>query len=205
LGYLAFFTASDAVVALDRIGPQLGLEISRQGLNRLAHLLARQQPIILAYRTEIDTDLRRVLGLNPELNSAEPVFKGEELELEPPGGQSSLESKHPMLGTLSSLLISTAWAQKSTRSDSLAEIRTWLTSRNNPDTYLKRIKSLLQNSAESVLDKRKTFKKYSKMFPEVVLATAWQESCMRQFLVKKKKNCLPALIQRQFGWGHANQ
>ena len=25
------------------------------------------------------------------------------------------------------------------------------------------------------------------MFPKVVLATAWQESCMRQFLIKKKK------------------
>jgi len=124
-------------VALEGIGPQLGLEISRQGLIHLAHLLARQQPVTLAYRTEVDTNLRRVLGLNPEIDSAEPVFKGEELELEPPGGQSTLESEHPMLGTLSSLLISSAWAQKSNRSDSLAEIRTWLTSRNNPNTSKK--------------------------------------------------------------------
>lgn len=187
LSFLAFFTASDAVVALDRIGPQLGLEISRKGLIRLAHLLAQQQPVALAYRTEVDTDLRRILGLDPELNSGEPVFKGEELELEPPGGQSTLESEHPMLGTLGSLLISAAWAQKSKPSDSLAEIRTWLASRQNPATYLKRIKVLLQNSAEKVLGKRKTSKGYAKMSPRVVLAAAWQESCMRQFLVKKKK------------------
>ena len=187
LGYLAFFTASDALVALDRMGPQLGLEISREGLIRLAHLLARQQPVTLAYRTEVDTNLRRILGLDPELNFAEPVFKGEELELEPPGDQSSLESEHPMLETLSSLLISKAWAQKSKRSDSLAEIRTWLASRQNQDTYLKRIKKVLQSSAGKALGKRKTSKGYAKMFPRMVLATAWQESCMRQFLVKKKK------------------
>ena len=40
LGYLAFFTASDALVALNRIGPQLGLEIDREGLIHLAHLLS---------------------------------------------------------------------------------------------------------------------------------------------------------------------
>ncbi len=187
LGYLAFFTASDAVVALDRIGPQLGLEISREGLIRLARLLARQQPVTLAYRSEVDTDLRRILGLAPELKSDEAVFKGEEVELEPPGPQSTLDSEQTILGILSALLIPNAWAQKLNPIDSLAEIRTWLAARHNSDTYLKRIESLLLNSAGKVLGKRKTSNAYAKMFPQVVLATAWQESCMRQFLVKKKK------------------
>ncbi len=187
LGYLAFFTASDAVVALDRLGPQLGIEFSREGLIRLARLLAQQQPASLVYGTEVDTNLRLILGLDPEPVSGEPVFKEEELELEPPGDQSSLESGHPMLETLGSLLISKAWAQKSKRSDNLAEIRTWLATRQNHDTYLKRIKALLQSSAEKTLGKRKTSKGYAKMFPRMVLATGWQESCMRQFLVKKKK------------------
>ena len=40
LGYLAFFTASDALVALDKLGPTLGVEISRDGLIRLARLLS---------------------------------------------------------------------------------------------------------------------------------------------------------------------
>ena len=141
VGYLAFFTASDALVALDRLGPQLGFEISREGLIRLAHLLAGQQPVALAYGSEVDSNLRRILGLDPEPVSGEPVFKGEELELEAPGDQSSLEPEHPMLEILSSMLISKAWAQKSKLADSLAEIRTWLASRQNRDTYLKRIKA----------------------------------------------------------------
>ncbi|MHB9099274.1 MAG: hypothetical protein ACYC5X_15780, partial [Syntrophales bacterium] len=40
LSYLAFFTAADALAALDRLGPTLGLEISRDGLLRLARLLS---------------------------------------------------------------------------------------------------------------------------------------------------------------------
>ncbi len=187
LGYLAFSTASDALVALDRIGPQLGLEISREGLIHLARLLAGQQPVTLAYGSEVDNNLRRMFGLDPEPGFGGPIIKGEELELEPPGDQSSFESEHPMLKVLSSLLIGTAWAKKSKDAESLAEIRTWLASRNDPGTYFKRIKGLLKNAAEKVLDKRKTSKGYIKMFPRMVLATAWQESCLQQFVVKKKK------------------
>jgi hypothetical protein len=40
LGYLAFFTACDALNALDEIGPALGIEISRSGLVRLVRLLS---------------------------------------------------------------------------------------------------------------------------------------------------------------------
>jgi hypothetical protein len=187
LGYLAFFTASDALVALDRIGPQLGLDISREGLIRLARLLAGQQPVSLVYGGEVDTNLRQMVGLEAEPGFEGPIFKGEEMELEPIGDRSSLESEYPMLEVLSSLLIATAWAKKSKGTDSLTEIRTWLASRNDPGTYLKRIKGVLQNSAEKVLGKRKTSKGYAKMFPRMVLATAWQESCLRQFVVKKKK------------------
>ena len=188
LGYLAFFTASDALVALDRIGPQLGLEISRTGLIRLAHLLSQQQPVTLAYHSEVNPGLRQILGLDLELNSGEPVFKGEEMGVEPPrGGQSTLESEPSILGALSSLLISAAWAEKSKHADGLAEVRTWLPSQHNPDMYFDRIKKLLKNSAQKVLAKRKTSKGYAQMFPRVVLATAWQESCLRQFVVKKKK------------------
>jgi hypothetical protein len=187
LGYLAFFTASDALVALDRIGPQLGIEISREGLIRLARLLTGQQPVTLAYGSEVDSDLRRIFGLDPEPGFNRPIFRGEELELETTGDQSSLETEHPMFEVLSYLLIATAWAQKSKRADSLSEIRSWLVSRYDSVTYLKRIKGMLQNSAKKVLGKRKTSKGYAKMFPRMLLATAWQESCLRQFVVKKKK------------------
>jgi hypothetical protein len=187
LGYLAFFTASDAMVALDRIGPQLGFEVSRDGLIRLARLLAGQQPVNLVYGSEVDNNLRRMFGLDSEPGFGGPIFKGEELELEPPGDRSSLESEHPLLDVLSSLLITTAWAKKSKQADNLAEIRSWLASRNDPGTYIKRLKGVLQNSTEKVLGKRKTSKGYAKMFPRMVLATAWQESCLRQFVVKKKK------------------
>ncbi len=39
LGYLTFFTAADALAVFDRMGPTLGVEISQQGLLRLAAML----------------------------------------------------------------------------------------------------------------------------------------------------------------------
>ena len=38
-GYLAFFTAADALAVFDRMGPTIGVEISQQGLLRLARML----------------------------------------------------------------------------------------------------------------------------------------------------------------------
>ena len=43
------------------------------------------------------------------------------------------------------------------------------------------------DAAQVTLKKRKTSHDYDKLFPLVVISTAWQESCFRQFLVKQKK------------------
>ncbi|MCG6893180.1 MAG: hypothetical protein LJE65_06200 [Desulfobacteraceae bacterium] len=63
LGYLALFSASDALVALDRIGPALGIEISSRGLLRLGRLLDPARPVSLAYTPGLDHRLMEVLGL----------------------------------------------------------------------------------------------------------------------------------------------
>ena len=39
LPFLSFITAADALKALDRLGPEVGLDISADGLRRLARLL----------------------------------------------------------------------------------------------------------------------------------------------------------------------
>jgi len=82
-----------------------------------------------------------MFGLDAEIGFDGSIFKGEEVELEPSGDRSTLESEQPMLEVLSSLLIGMAWAKKSKGSDSLAEIRTWLASRHNSDTYLRNSKN----------------------------------------------------------------
>lgn len=72
--YLAFFNASDAVVALDKMGPTLGLEISRDGLVRLTRLLSTKvTDPTLSYSYSLDPELRKFLGLGPPLDDSGPA------------------------------------------------------------------------------------------------------------------------------------
>jgi hypothetical protein len=79
LSYLAFFTAADALAALDKLGPTLGLDISRNGLIRLARLLTANDKSELTYSWAVDPGLRRTLGMGPALSEAGPSFQVEEL------------------------------------------------------------------------------------------------------------------------------
>ena len=67
LRYAGFIGAGDALVALDRAAPGLGIEISADGLRRLARLLrpgATEDPLL--YGVDVDATLRSLFGLPPE-------------------------------------------------------------------------------------------------------------------------------------------
>jgi soluble lytic murein transglycosylase-like protein len=68
LRYLAFVAAGDALAALDAAGPAVGLELSRDGLRRLARTLApaaREDP--LARPRGVDPELRALFGFGAPL------------------------------------------------------------------------------------------------------------------------------------------
>jgi hypothetical protein len=189
LGYLAFFTASDALSALDKIGPVLEIEISRNGLVRLVRLLSDQESEgesdVLAYRAGVNIQLRDVLGLGPPPPALGPAFDADALDLiDRHESQVDINSFADAIG---SFFCKPAWAKQKKTTDSLTEIKTWLFSRDNLDTYIDRTQSLLMDSARDTLKKHKNSNDYKEIFPLVVLSTAWQESCFRQFLVKHKK------------------
>jgi soluble lytic murein transglycosylase-like protein len=78
LRYLGFVAAGDALAALDAAGPSLGLELSRDGLRRLARLLAPAaagDP--LARPRGVDPELRAVFGFGPPLPPAPPAAETE--------------------------------------------------------------------------------------------------------------------------------
>ena len=64
LPFLSFITAADALKALDRLGPTAGLDISTDGLKRLARLL-NDNPSIdpLKYPVEIDPVLQQLFDI----------------------------------------------------------------------------------------------------------------------------------------------
>ncbi len=192
MSYLGYFTAADALKALDALGPTMDLDISRNGLIRLAQLLSGQdRPVDLAYSTAVDPELRRNLGLGPPLDESGPAFKETELPLpvemmgpEPPPSDPGGEDHPPYLPPASSWLpwrwlVGTAWATEAPPGG-WHEIRPWLLTRQNRELYLERIKEALRVGAQKPLNQGGA--ELRDAFSDLVVAAAWQESCWRQFI-----------------------
>ncbi len=181
ISYLAYFTASDALAALDKLGPTLGLDISRDGLIRLARLLDRGGAApLLEYSWAVNPDLRTLLGLGPPLAESGPVFEGDELDLAAPEEQSGLQAVWDRL-------VPSAWASGSKTTD-LERLRRWLPpGPADFEPYLDRVRGLLERSMVRALDSGKLDPGRHPLYRLIVPATAWQESCWRQFKVVKNK------------------
>ncbi|MBY0276257.1 lytic transglycosylase domain-containing protein [Candidatus Binatia bacterium] len=68
LRYLSFVSAGDALAALDQLGPESGIEISADGLRRLARLMVPSSPEDpLAYTPGVDPQLRELFGFGAPL------------------------------------------------------------------------------------------------------------------------------------------
>ena len=65
LGLLSFLTAVDALMILDELGPAFGIEISRNGLIRLAKILGGES-IELHYSPNINKALQQLFQAYPE-------------------------------------------------------------------------------------------------------------------------------------------
>jgi hypothetical protein len=162
LQYLGFIAAGDALAALGRLGPESGLEISADGLRRLARMLdpaAIEDPV--AYGLEVDPELRGLLGLGPPLPAPEI---DPEVQLD-----------------LLSRLVPRAWAAVD---PSVARLNRWSPTRADLDEYLPLVGALLERVHERTLDSADLGADFHRLFRHLVLATAWQESCWRQFVRK---------------------
>ena len=161
LPFLSFITAADALKALDRLGPGVGLDISTDGLRRLARLL-NDTPSIdpLKYPVEIDPVLQQLFGFGIP--------------------QEIVPQKKPFSFNLQ--LISPAFA--ATRWDRLNR---WVPTAAELDPYLREIRDLLLEEADERVKSSTIAPKYARVFRKLMLATAWQESCWRQYILKKRK------------------
>ncbi|MBI4773423.1 MAG: transglycosylase SLT domain-containing protein [Deltaproteobacteria bacterium] len=185
LGYLSFFSAADALAALDRLGPALDIEISRRGLRRLARLISAEgwSPS-LEYYYGVDVGLRDLLGFDPISDEKAPVVPEEEegdedLEMLP---EEDRDSRRPF-----NWLGGVAWAAEGDSKVDLQELRRWLVPEDNLAPFLKRLRALMRKATEKTLEKGRLNSKHHSLFKKIVPATAWQESCWRQFIVKDGK------------------
>jgi len=185
--YLSFFTASDALVTLDRLGPALGMEISRNGLLRLARLLNEGAAAPLEYDAGVDPQLRRLFGLGAPLKVSGPALDVEEIEIEQPEeGRLGARISGLLLNLVASEACAAAGGGEVSKSQ-IDMIRRWLLAPKNTSIYMKRIKRLLREAAAATVESRKPSEGMERLFMDLTLSTAWQESCFRQFTMKKRK------------------
>ncbi|MEW5908321.1 MAG: lytic transglycosylase domain-containing protein [Thermodesulfobacteriota bacterium] len=181
LGYLSFFTASDALVALDQIGPSLGIEISRNGLIRLAGLISRDRPVALDYDLSLNPDLREILDLGKPL--PEDIHFDESEEPESQYKQSVTGNYISTHSLLLAGLFSDFPAFKTQVKEISGEsrVKNWIPPEENIDPYIHRVDLLLKTASSIFLKKAALKPVYHDFFRRLIPSIAWQESCYRQF------------------------
>lgn len=159
LQLVTFISAADALRALDEAAPQLGFRIDSDNLRRLARLIV---PGVTAdqldYGTEVDPALRKILGLEPEF------------------GMEDSDSPRPF-----AWLISAAHAGQIDPA-LLTKLTGWVASRKDLDGYLQTVGILLDQVANMELAKGKVPAAFHDIYRPLLRATAWQETCWRQYV-----------------------
>jgi len=158
--WLSLFTATDALYALDQLGPSIGLEISTDGLRRLARMInAGEADDLLRYGIEVDPQLLELWKQQRQLQ------------------QTKSSALH-----FDFSFISPAYAASHRET-----LNMWAPDKTELGAYLPKIAVLLEDSAETVIQSQKLDNNYRALYGKLVLATAWQESCWRQYVVKDQK------------------
>jgi hypothetical protein len=162
LRYTSFIAAGDALLALTRLGPEVGLDISADGLRRLARMVDPAAPgDPVAFSEEVDPELRRLFGFPP---------------LPPPEVPAGVEEPEtPASSGPDAWLEGTAWAAGP---EALAP---WLPDAGDLEAYLARVRSVLERAQQDALDDD-VAADLVPIYHRLVPATAWQESCWRQFV-----------------------
>ena len=161
LAIVAFLTAGDALQALEH----LGLEITTDGLRRLARLTdERSEFNPLRYVDDADPEMRRLFGFEP--------VEEEQKDLEPL--------------KLNFFMIRPAFAATSSQ-QSWARLDKWVPTQAELDQYLPLVRNLLDHNTNFLLKNVNISSQAASIYQKLVLAAAWQESCLRQYIVKNGK------------------
>lgn len=166
LRFTSFVAAGDALAALVRLGPSVGVELSADGLRRLARMIDATTPgDPLAYTDAVDQELRDLLGLGAQLP---PPDVSPDVEVDP-----------------LSWLVPSAFA--AVDPGTLKRLNAWIPTADDLDAYLSAVRGLLAQVREETLAKGPLDEQFRPLFRHLVFAAAWQESCWRQFVRRAGK------------------
>lgn len=208
LHYLSLIAAADLFQAAQQLGPEYGVELSTDGLRRMARMI-EPAPFTdpTAYDESVDTELRELFGFGPPLQApTEEEEMAPALEADPgasrsvpeplpappvpPPAPSAPESPTPAEPPLPQsfwdrpdrleiALVGGAVSQRS--------LERWIPTLAELGEYLPRVRELLRATSLRTQRAKVLPERYSALFRHLVLATAWQESCWRQFVNKGGK------------------
>ena len=161
LPYLSFITATDALSALDRLGPAVGLDISTDGLRRLARILNNDPSIDpIKYLDEVDPVLQQLFNFQKS------------------GKIIQQKNSH----SFNFQLIQPAYAANLRH-----RLNRWVPNTDELGEYLLEVRNLLLEEADARISSSSIGKEYARIFRKLMLATAWQESCWRQYIIENRK------------------
>jgi len=162
LRMLSFMSAADVLEQIDRAAPQLGFRIDRDALRRLARTLQpRVTDDMLVYTTEVDPALRALLGFDPEL----------------------VADAAPAPGVLD-FLIAPAHAMVDVDPALGQKLQGWVPRGDDLDAFLREVDLLLDAIAEAELARGRIEPAFVDVYRALLPATAWQETCWRQFEIR---------------------
>ena len=179
LGYLSFITAADALMILDELGPTFGIEMSRNGLIRLARILGGET-LELIYSPQINRTLQLLFESEP-IQKPDSSTRKTPLRENRPIDDSSLTR---FIHHIREFLLTSAFADTL---PSFSEIKAWQVPENDRVEYLDRVRDLLEFAYTSLVIKKDLPANIEGVYKDLVPAVAWQESCFRQFVVADKK------------------
>lgn len=185
LGYLAFFTAGDALLILDELGPAVGIEISEDGLRRLAALITTE-PLDRRPSSHVDPQLRKIFDLPPLPETSLPderPLSAPEIRLKDP---TSKWQALPWENVFDLFRLATAQAAPQAKI-SRKEIESWTAELTPATVLLSRVSDLIHHNAAEQRKKLSAPVDQQGWFETMAMATAWQESCFRQFHIQDKK------------------
>lgn len=160
MSLISLLTAANVLEALDKLGPSIGLDISADGLRRMGRMLINQPGIDPLYYDEaVDPELRKLFNLPSSPEQGEPA--GFNFNLWPIGN---------------------AWAAIASQ-----RLNLWVPRKAELPEYLPLIRDMLMASARAKAKEESLPAANSKLYQDLVLTAAWQESCWRQFVIEKAK------------------
>ncbi len=203
LEFLSFISAGDALFALDQAAPALGMRISAQDLRRLAHIMAPKvsgDPLLFNY--DEDPRLKKMLGVPEPPRIGAPLDEPDANDEPTPSGSSATPAPTPTPARSSPTAFLFHWldlfspaeadaAESAALMPRLEDVAKRLhrvvVNAENALRYRSDMDNLLELSAERQLAGGGFDDGYRAMYPVLVKAAAWQESCWRQFVMAGAK------------------